>query len=54
VNEGINTLDAGGTELTKKMDGLLGLSGIIQSPGTKRRGLPLENYLFVPRFCENR
>jgi transposase len=42
ANENINTLCAGGTELTKKMDNLLGLSGIIQSLEIKKKGLPLE------------
>jgi len=38
----INTLFAGGTELTKKMDSTLGLSKIIQSLNMKKKGLPLE------------
>jgi len=42
VNENINTLYAGGTELTKRMDDLLGLSGIIQSLEIKRKGLALD------------
>ena len=40
-NETINTLLAGGTELTKKMDNLLGVSNIVNSLNIKKRGLPL-------------
>lgn len=40
--ENINTLCAGGTELTKKMDNSLGLSKIIQSLNIKKKGLPME------------
>jgi len=41
-NESINTLNAGGTELTKKMDNQLGLSNIIKSLEIKRKGLALD------------
>lgn len=41
-NETINTLRTGGTELTKKMDNLLGFSKVIQSLNIKKKGLPLE------------
>jgi len=42
TNETINTLLAGGAELTKKMDNLLGFSDIIQSLNIKKKGLALE------------
>ena len=44
-NETINTLLAGGTELTKKMDDLFGVSNIIQSLNIKKRGLSLDKIL---------
>ena len=42
ANESINTVYAGGTELTRKMDNLLGLSGIIQSLEINKKGLALD------------
>lgn len=42
ANGGINTRHAGGTELTKKMDNQLELSGIIRSLEIKEKGLPLD------------
>jgi len=40
--ECINTLHAGGTELTKKMDNQIGLSHLINALEIKRKGLPLD------------
>ena len=44
-NETINTLLAGGTELTKKMDDLFGVSNIVQSLNIKKKGLSLDKIL---------
>lgn len=44
-NETINTLLAGGAELTKKMDNLIGVSNIIQSLNIKKKGLSLDKIL---------
>jgi len=45
TNESINTLRAGGVELTKKMDDTLGFSNIIQLLNIKKKGVPLEKLI---------